>query len=178
MTTLAEQLEMMRERMRQMADSEQQLVRGLGEALNVADERLREQVRQFAAEHNQRRAVALDELRNLSSKLGALPKGRYDNVRQSAQPLESERYIPQAGYERPAPPQAYAPPAYGVAPQQSRYEPQQAPAAYTPPMPPAPPPAPTGAAPTTPVTGDWRHAASRIEEEINLYQNNLRTRAR
>lgn len=162
-----------------MADSEQQLVRGLGEALNVADERLREQVRQFAAEHNQRRAVALDELRALSSKLGALPKGRYDSVRQSAQPLESERYIPQAGYERPAPPpQSYAPPAYGVAPQQSRYEPQQAPAAYAPPMPPAPPPAQTGAAPTTPVTGDWRHAASRIEEEINLYQNNLRTRAR
>ena len=59
MTTMLEQLELMREKMRQMSESELQLVRGLGEALNVADDRLREQVRQFAAEHNQRRTTAL-----------------------------------------------------------------------------------------------------------------------
>ena len=59
MTTMLEQLELMREKMRQMSESEMQLVRGLGEALNVADERLREQVRQFALEHNERRSVAL-----------------------------------------------------------------------------------------------------------------------
>ena len=54
MTTMLEQLELMREKMRQMSESEMQLVRGLGEALNVADERLREQVRQFALEHAHR----------------------------------------------------------------------------------------------------------------------------
>ncbi|MDX2205105.1 MAG: hypothetical protein NW223_20315 [Hyphomicrobiaceae bacterium] len=156
-----------------MADSEQQLVRGLGEALNVADERLREQVRQFAAEHNQRRTVALEELRALSSKLGALPKGRYDAVRQTAQPLEQDRYIQQGGYSRTQPPSYGSQPAtYGTQPQ-SRYE------SPAPSFAPSPPPAPTqhaAPAPGAPVTGDWRHAASRIEEEINLYQSSLRAR--
>ena len=43
-----------------------------------------EQVRQFAMEHNQRRSVALDEIRSLSARLGSLPKARYDAVRQTA----------------------------------------------------------------------------------------------
>ncbi len=88
MTTMLEQLELMREKMRQMSESEMQLVRGLGEALNVADERLREQVRQFALEHNDRRSIALAELRALSARLGMLPKERFDNVRQSALPSD------------------------------------------------------------------------------------------
>lgn len=177
MTTLLEQLEMMRERMRQMADSEQQLVRGLGEALNVADERLREQVRQFASEHNQRRTVALEELRLLSSKLGALPKGRYDAVRQTAQPLDAERYLPQGGYGRTPQQQSYGSqaPQYGTPPQ-SRYEQPQAPAYAAPQQ--GPQSQQGQPAATAPVTGDWRHAASRIEEEINLYQNSLRARPR
>ncbi len=175
MTTLLEQLELMRERMRQMADNEQQLVRGLGEALNVADERLREQVRQFAAEHNQRRAVALEELRSLSAKLGTLPKERFDSVRERAQPLDTDRYIAQGGYQSP-PQQQYR------AASQSRYEPPMPPPTqtYTPPPPPAyaPPSPPAAAQNPAPTPGDWRHAASRIEEEINLYQNNLRARGR
>jgi hypothetical protein len=178
MTTLLEQLEMMRERMRQMADNEQQLVRGLGEALNVADERLREQVRQFASEHNQRRTVALEELRALSSKLGALPKGRYDAVRQTAQPLESDRYLQQgAAYQQrtPAAPSYPPQPQQYSAPAQSRYEP---PAQNYAPAPPPAPPAQAQPATAAPVTGDWRHAASRIEEEINLYQSSVRARAR
>lgn len=171
-TTLQEQLELMRERMRQMADNEQKLVRGLGEALNVADERLREQVRQFAMEHNQRRTVALEELRALSARLGALPKGRYEQVRQSAQPLEAERYVPrapqhQAPYQQAPyqPPQSYAP--------QPGYE--QPPAAAHQPAPQAPADAAWGQQPAQ-AAGDWRRAASRIEEEISLYQNQLKAR--
>ncbi len=167
MTTLQEQLELMRDKMRQMADNEQKLVRGLGEALNVADERLREQVRQFAMEHNQRRAVALDELRGLSARLGSLPKGRYDAVRQSALPLEPyppqprQQYQQQPGYQgQPYPPQPQF---------------EQAPPHATPPLPESwGQPTPAGA----PGTGDWRRAASRIEEEINLYQNTVKARSR
>lgn len=169
MTTLQEQLELMREKMRLMADNEQKLVRGLGEALNVADERLREQVRQFAMEHNQRRAVALDELRGLSARLGALPKGRYEAVRQSAMPFEP--YAP--------PRQQYQQPAYQGQPfpPQPQFEPApQRPEAHaTPPLPETwGQAAPAGA----PGSGDWRRAASRIEEEINLYQNSVKARAR
>ena len=59
MTTMLEQLELMREKMRQMSESELQLVRGLGEALNVADDRLREQVRQFAADRQAQPCAAV-----------------------------------------------------------------------------------------------------------------------
>jgi hypothetical protein len=169
MTTLQEQLEMMREKMRLMADNEQKLVRGLGEALNVADERLREQVRQFAMEHNQRRSVALDELRSLSARLGSLPKGRYDTARQPAASLEAERYgqqRPQFPQQQP-PQQAYQPP-QGYPQQQPGFE--QAGGRLEPTMPDnwGPPGAPGGQQPTS---GDWRRAASRIEEEISAYQS-------
>lgn len=163
MTTMLEQLELMRERMRQMSESELQMVRGLGEALNNADERLREQVRQFAAEHNERRSTALEELRALSSRLGALPKGRYDAVRQSAQPVEPPRYEQTPSFQ-PAPRYEPQPQRYEQPPQQ-RYEPaprfdqgQQPQAAQA--------------------TGDWRRATSRIEEEISHFQNLQRARSR
>lgn len=174
MTTLQEQLELMREKMRLMADNEQKLVRGLGEALNVADERLREQVRQFAMEHNQRRAVALDELRSLSARLGNLPKGRYEAVRQSAQPLEAERAAQRASF--PPPQQAYQPPQSYPPAMPSGFE--QHGGRIEPTMPDtwaqAQPPQNAGTQPS----GDWRRAASRIEEEISAYQNTLKTRAR
>ena len=173
MTTMLEQLEMMREKMRQMSESELQMVRGLGEALNVADERLREQVRQFALEHNERRTVALAELRALSARLGAMPKGRYDAVRQSALSTEPAlpRHEPAPTYQQapryePQPPR-YEPQPQRYEPQPPRYEPQrfdQAPASA--------PPAAAAA------TGDWRRAASRIEEEISHFQNMQRARVR
>lgn len=167
MTTLQEQLEMMREKMRLMADNEQKLVRGLGEALNVADERLREQVRQFAMEHNQRRSVALDELRSLSARLGTLPKGR-----SSGQSLESDRYAqqrPQFPQQPPQQSQAYQPPQNyapqpGYEQQGGRMEPTMTDAWGT----------PTAPAAQQPTSGDWRRAASRIEEEISAYQSTVK----
>lgn len=176
MTTMLEQLEMMREKMRQMSESELQMVRGLGEALNVADERLREQVRQFASEHNERRTVALAELRALSARLGALPKGRYDAVRQTALPVEPSRYEATPSYQQApryepqpqryeAPPQRYEPQQQTYQAQPQRYE--QAPAQQQ---------LPPGGAPAAAATGDWRRAASRIEEEISHFQNMQRAR--
>lgn len=189
MTTMLEQLELMREKMRQMSESEMQLVRGLGEALNVADERLREQVRQFALEHNDRRSIALAELRALSARLGMLPKERFDNVRQSALPSDGlqQRFDQQQAYQRPpaypqpapqsyAPaPQRYAPPAQAYAPPPAQaYAPQApAPAQAEPVFDQGQPGAPAAAA-----TGDWRRAASRIEDEITAFQNQQRARAR
>lgn len=187
MTTMLEQLEMMREKMRQMSESEMQLVRGLGEALNVADERLREQVRQFALEHNERRSVALAELRALSARLGALPKERFDSVRQSALPAESAsqpRYEQPQSYQRAS---NYPPPAqqgYGAPQgyaQAQSYAPQQTSQPVAPRHEPRfeQPLQPQGAsAPAAAATGDWRRAASRIEDEITHFQNMQRTRAR
>lgn len=174
MTTMLEQLEMMREKMRQMSESELQMVRGLGEALNVADERLREQVRQFALEHNERRTVALAELRDLSARLGALPKGRYDAVRQtalSAEPMPS-RYEPAPSYQQ-AP--RYEAPQQRYEPQPQRYEPQPQ-QRYEQPQPPRADQQP--GAPAAAATGDWRRAASRIEDEISHFQNTQRARTR
>lgn len=177
MTTMLEQLEMMREKMRQMSESELQMVRGLGEALNVADERLREQVRQFAVEHNERRTVALAELRALSARLGALPKGRYDAVRQTALPADPQRYDAAPGGYQQAPRYEPQPQRY-EAPQQ-RYEPPQQPYQAQPQRYEQAPPQqqlPPGGAPGAAATGDWRRAASRIEEEISHFQNMQRAR--
>lgn len=167
MTTLQEQLEMMREKMRLMADNEQKLVRGLGEALNVADERLREQVRQFAMEHNQRRSVALDELRSLSARLGSLPKGR-----PSPPSLESERYA-----QRPQFPQQQQPQQQGYQPPQGYPQQQQGfeqPGGRMDPTLPDAWGTPSAQAGQQGTSGDWRRAASRIEEEISAYQSAMK----
>jgi hypothetical protein len=167
MTTLQEQLEMMREKMRLMADNEQKLVRGLGEALNVADERLREQVRQFAMEHNQRRSVALEELRSLSSRLGSLPKGRQS----SPPPLENYTQRPQFPQPQQPQQQAYQQPPQGYPQQQQAFDQQGG--RMEPTMPDAwGTPAPQAGQQAA--SGDWRRAASRIEEEISAYQSSMK----
>lgn len=166
MTSLQEQLELMREKMRLMADNEQKLVRGLGEALNVADERLREQVRQFAMEHNQRRSVALEELRSLSARLGSLPKGRNDGMRQPG--LEGDRYVQRPQFPAQQPPQQAYQPQQPYPQQQPSFE--QPGARMEPTMPDAWG-APSAQAGQPATSGDWRRAASRIEEEISAYQS-------
>ena len=76
MTTLIEQIEEMRIRMNQLAAGEQDLVRALGDALSHADQKLLQDVRVVAEEHEARRGAILMELQSLAARMGALPRPR------------------------------------------------------------------------------------------------------
>ena len=76
MTTLIEQIEEMRQRMNELAPGEQDLVRALGEALNRADQKLLQDVRVVADEHETRRGIILKELQLLAHRMGSLPRPR------------------------------------------------------------------------------------------------------
>ena len=76
MTSLIQQIEEMRVRMNELATKEQDLVRALGDALTSADQKLLQDVRSVAAEHEARRSAILSELQSLSARMGALPMPR------------------------------------------------------------------------------------------------------
>ena len=62
--------------MNELAAGEQELVRALGDALSRTDQKLMEDVRSAAAEHEARRGVILNELQSLAARMGALPRSR------------------------------------------------------------------------------------------------------
>ena len=74
MTSLIEQIEEMRSRMNALAAGEQGLVTALGEALARADQKLLQDVRSVAADHEVRRGAILNELQSLAARMGALPR--------------------------------------------------------------------------------------------------------
>ena len=76
MTGLIQQIEEMRTRMNELAAGEQELVRALGEALSRTDQKLLEDVRNAAADHEARRGAILTELQSLAARMGALPRPR------------------------------------------------------------------------------------------------------
>lgn len=90
MTTLIEQIEEMRQRMNDLAAGEQDLVRALGDALGRADQKLLQDVRAVAEEHEARRGVILKELQSLAARMGALPRPRapFAALEEQAQPLD------------------------------------------------------------------------------------------
>jgi hypothetical protein len=73
MTKMVQLVEEMRARLSQIADSEQALVRALGEALSLVDQKLLHDVRNLTTEHEARRAAILYELQGLASRIGAFP---------------------------------------------------------------------------------------------------------
>lgn len=127
MTTLVQQIEAMCRRMNELTSSEQELVRALGSALNRADDKLLQEVRNITAEHESRRGMILNELQMLAVRVGAFPA-----------PREPAPAI--TGYNGAAAP-SYVPP-----PQEPDMEP-------------------------TLGRGDWRQAASNIEDELNFHLN-------
>ena len=68
------------------------LVRALGDALSRADQRLLQDVRTVAAEHETRRAAVLRELQSLSARMGALPRSRgpFAALAEQALPLREQ----------------------------------------------------------------------------------------
>ena len=62
--------------MNELAAGEQELVRALGDALSRTDQKLLEDVRGAAADHEARRGFVLNELQSLAARMGALPRPR------------------------------------------------------------------------------------------------------
>jgi hypothetical protein len=98
-TTLVEQIEEMRVRMNQLARREQDLVRALGQALNRADQKLLQDVRNVALEHEVRREGVLRELQALATRMGALPMPRQPYASLENAPID----VPSYEANQPAP---------------------------------------------------------------------------
>lgn len=73
MAQLSEKLADLRRRLTENAQEEQALIRTLNAALNHVDEELLSEIRHVTAQHEARRAVILNELQNLASRVCALP---------------------------------------------------------------------------------------------------------
>ena len=133
MTKMVQLVEEMRARLSQIADSEQALVRALGEALSLVDQKLLQDVRSLTTEHEARRAAILYELQGLASRIGAFP---------TAQP-------------EPAPELDYADPAVvtiGTAHNGAVHAGSA-----------------VNGSPRPFSRGDWRQAASNIEDGLDVY---------
>jgi hypothetical protein len=73
MAQLAEKLAELRRRLSESAHEEQTMVRTLNAALNHVDDELLSEIRHVTAQHEARRAVILNELQHLASRVCALP---------------------------------------------------------------------------------------------------------
>ncbi|WP_439541187.1 hypothetical protein [Hyphomicrobium sp.] len=73
MAQLSQKLAEMHRRLAENAQEEQALVRALNAALNHVDEKLLSEIRQVTAQHEVRRAVIMNELQGLASRLCAFP---------------------------------------------------------------------------------------------------------
>jgi len=91
MKTLDQEIEEMRLRMNDWAKSEIGLVTVLDHALADADNKLLDDVRNLASEHEARRAAILKELQGLASRLGVLPTSRdpFAPINDAAPPLKA-----------------------------------------------------------------------------------------
>jgi hypothetical protein len=76
MSKMMNLVEDMRARLDAIADTEQALVRALGEALHRVDHKLLHDVRSITTEHETRRGAILLELQGLASRIGAFPNAR------------------------------------------------------------------------------------------------------
>ena len=76
MTKMIELVEEMGAKIAHIKDTEQQLLRALGEALNRVDQRLLQNVREITSEHGARRGAMLHELQSLAARIGSFPTSR------------------------------------------------------------------------------------------------------
>lgn len=125
MTKLHEQIEDMRARLTEAAESDASLVKALGEALSRVDEKLLADVRRVTAAHEARRGAIMYELQSLAARLCVFPAAPEPVT--AIQESDEEAYLP-----------SYVP-VEGHQEVQSR--------------------------------GDWRQAASNIQDELEFHLN-------
>jgi hypothetical protein len=68
-----EEIETLRDQMRQVALREEAMLRSLAESINAVEDKLLQHVREIAEEHGARRTQLLDELRGLADRIGTFP---------------------------------------------------------------------------------------------------------
>lgn len=73
MAQLSQKLAEMHRRLAETTQEEQALIRALNAALNHVDEKLLSEIRQVTTQHEARRAVIMNELQLLASRICALP---------------------------------------------------------------------------------------------------------
>src|SRR5262245_46547618 len=95
MAQLSEKLADLRRRLSDTAHEEQTLIRTLSAALNHVDEELLSEIRHVTAQHEARRAVILNELHHLASRVCALPIAPPEPA--PAIEDENERVVPMNG---------------------------------------------------------------------------------
>jgi hypothetical protein len=76
MTKIIQLVEEMGAKIAHLKDTEEELVRALGEALNRVDQRLLQNVREITSEHGARRGAMLHELQCLAARIGSFPTSR------------------------------------------------------------------------------------------------------
>jgi cell division septum initiation protein DivIVA len=96
MAQLSEKLAELRRRLSDSAHEEQTLIRTLSAALNHVDEELLSEIRHVTAQHEARRAVILNELQHLASRVCALPIASAEPPAPAIED-ESERVVPVNG---------------------------------------------------------------------------------
>lgn len=167
MSKMIQLVEEMRVRMGELTESEQTLVRALGEALSLVDQKLLADVRNIGVEHESRRGLILHELQSLASRIGAFPAPREP---MTALPF-SEPVTTALPFGEPHRQTVAHAPAQAPA-----YAPAHAPA-YAPAHTPANANEPTAFAnePSSFTAGDWRQAASNIEDELDLFCKRVAT---
>lgn len=157
MTKMIQLVEEMGARISQITDAEQELVRALGDALSRVDQKLLQDVRKITNEHESRRGAILHELQGLATRIGAFPAAR--------EPIQSVEYsepVPRPLTATNGVPSAHDMPAAGGTPSYS------------------PVPAANGLGAANGVAGangsqrpfsrgDWRQAASNIEDELDSF---------
>lgn len=124
MTKLHQQIEDMRARLTEIAESDTALVKALGEALARVDEKLLADVRHVTAAHEARRGAIMYELQALASRLCVFPAPQEQaTVLEEQEEAYLPSYVPVNGHQEV----------------QSR--------------------------------GDWRQAASNIQDELEFHLN-------
>jgi hypothetical protein len=137
MTKMIQLIEEMDARLSQIADAEKELVWALGHALSRVDQRLLQDVRKITTEHESRRGAILHELQGLATRIGAFPIAR-----QPASGVEYAEPAPRPITAANNVPEANAiPTTNGVAGANGNVRPFS--------------------------RGDWRQAASNIEDELD-----------
>jgi len=82
-------IEQVKAKAEHVAKTEQLVLDALGEALNAADCKLLDDMRNLATQHETRRALVLSELQNLATRLGTfnLPEQTYETVEYDVQDM-------------------------------------------------------------------------------------------
>ena len=76
MTKIIQLVEEVGAKIANLKDTEEELVRALGKALNRVDQRLLQNVREITSEHETRRGAMLHELQCLAARIGSFPTSR------------------------------------------------------------------------------------------------------